>query len=224
VSTHRRRDTNTGVRDTPMTAWFGKLPSRGDFVSGGMGAALRHTCDEWLQRGLSACARRLGAAECERRLRGFAPWRFLTWPDGLDGAALFGVLVPSHDRVGRAFPLLLLQPFVPDSHGWLAIEAALARLADIALDLTDPPGVDDFEAVLHAVGPLLQAPPAPLPKAPGRARREVSPRGLLSASPGHHSLWWPAPPPGAAPLPLADDWPPHEELLDDILATGQAAA
>lgn len=202
----------------PSTAWYGKVPARGDFVGKGLSADKLKIWDGWLQRGLKTAAQRLGHAELDHRLRGFPAWRFLAWPDGLDGAALAGVMVASQDRVGRAFPLTLMQAFPSAAPGWVEIEAAMARLADAALDTTDQPVVEDFESMLLGLGDVFA--PGPQPAAPPLA--EQSPLELLRRSPAHRSLWWIAPPPGAAPLPLADDWPPHDELLLDILASESA--
>jgi type VI secretion system protein ImpM len=199
------------------TSWYGKVPSRGDFVSAGLTLEQVLIWDGWLQQGLAKAAQSLGAAELGRRLRAFGAWRFLAWPEpqGLDGAALAGVLVPSHDRVGRAFPLMLVQAFEPAALAWRDIEAGLARLADAALDTTDQPGMQDFEMQLRGLASVFAA--QPHSAAPPGA--EKSPLVLLRNSPGHRSLWWSEPPPGAAPMPLGENWPPHEELLLDILAT-----
>jgi type VI secretion system protein ImpM len=213
------------------TAWFGKVPARGDFVSQGLSPSQVRAWDDWLQQGLRHAALRWPPDALERRLRFFPPWRFLAWPDGPSGATWAGVLVASHDRVDRAFPLMLLQALdaarMADL-GWLDIEAALARMADAALDATDladPQATEDFETLLYGLGQVF---------APGRVaarvamrveapadvwskRPQQAPLDLLRHSPGTHSLWWTEPVPGTAPLPLGDSWPPHAELLLDIL-------
>ena len=47
-------------------AWYGKLPSRGDFVSRGLPRSWSRSWDEWLQRGLALAAPVVRAA---------GPWR-----------------------------------------------------------------------------------------------------------------------------------------------------
>ena len=219
------------------TAWYGKLPARGDFVSQGLSPAQVRAWDGWLQQGLQRAAKRWSPAELDRRLQAFSPWRFLAWPDGPADVAWAGVLVASHDRVGRAFPLMVLQAVeaarLPQLD-WLDIEAALARMADAALDATDladPQATEEFEALLLGLGQVFApervaarvAMRVPAPADAWSARPQQSPLDLLRNSPGTQSLWWTEPVPGTAPLPLGDTWLPHAELLLDVLGGGDGA-
>lgn len=86
--------------------FFGKLPSHGDFVSMGLGRNLQSALDAWLQAGLQAVQQELGE-DWERRFRTMPAWRFIV-ERGLWGpATIAGVLLPSLDRVGRSFPLVI---------------------------------------------------------------------------------------------------------------------
>ncbi|MDC9813496.1 MULTISPECIES: type VI secretion system-associated protein TagF [Rhizobium] len=86
--------------------FFGKLPSHGDFVSMGLGRNLQSALDAWLQAGLQAAQQELGG-DWERRFRFMPAWRFIV-ERGLWGpATVAGVLLPSLDRVGRSFPLVI---------------------------------------------------------------------------------------------------------------------
>ena len=213
------------------TAWYGKLPARGDFVSQGLTPGQVRAWDGWLQQGLKRAAQRWPQAELDLRLRAFLPWRYLAWPNGADHAPWAGVLVASQDRVGRAFPLTVVQVMDATSLpalDWLDIEAALARMADAALDasdVSDPQTTDAFEAVLSGLGQVFApervaarvAMRVEAPASARAARPQQSPLDLLRNSPGTQSLWWNEPVPGTAPLPLGDTWPPHAELLLDIL-------
>ena len=195
--------------------WYGKLPSRGDFVQRGIGPAAFQVWDNWLQAGLGHAAQALGAELFEQRLRGFPAWRWLAWPDGPANDLLAGVLVPSHDRVGRAFPFLLQQGVGAAQLaqlGWASIEAALARLAQAAYSVCSAPGEADFEAVLGGLGNVFDPPGKPAPRTRHRSALQ-----LLADSPGTASLWWTAPAKRAAPVPLGDGWPPHAELLLELL-------
>ena len=213
------------------TAWYGKLPARGDFVSQGFSAGHIRAWDGWLQGGLALASQRWAPIELDRRLRAFPVWRFLAWPAGAAGAPWAGVMLASHDRVGRAFPLTvgeLLDVTNVPGLGWLDIEAALARMADVALDAidaVDSHAVEDFEAILHSLGPVF-APARVAARAAMRVqtqpgakpvRPQQSPLDLLRNSPGTGSLWWSEPTPGAAPLPMGDSWPPHAGLLLELL-------
>lgn len=99
------------VSDAP--GWHGKLPSLGDFASRRLGADFIEPWDDWLATGLLA----LREADPEGWLQAYLAspsWRFLLLPGALPGAAgaqaWAGVLMPSVDRVGRYFPLSLVQP------------------------------------------------------------------------------------------------------------------
>ncbi|ANL69621.1 type VI secretion system-associated protein (plasmid) [Rhizobium phaseoli] len=86
--------------------FYGKLPSHGDFVSMGLGHSLQSALDAWMQAGLQAAQQELGE-DWERRFRSMPAWRFII-ERGLWGpATVAGVLLPSVDRVGRSFPLVI---------------------------------------------------------------------------------------------------------------------
>jgi type VI secretion system protein ImpM len=85
--------------------FFGKLPSRGDFVQAGLSRPVVEAWDGWVQANLPAAL----AALDDQGGDGWdapPPWRFVL-PDGLCGPrTLCGVWMPSRDAVGRPFPLL----------------------------------------------------------------------------------------------------------------------
>lgn len=124
---------------------FGKLPSRGDFVARRLDPACRDALDTWLQAGILTSRRVLGDAWLRAYLH--APvWRFAC-PAGACGAApLAGVLMPSMDRVGRYFPLVLAAQLSPGHHPeglvdaspWFdALEAAALAALEQETDLND---------------------------------------------------------------------------------------
>jgi hypothetical protein len=101
-------------------------------------------------------------------------------------------------------------------------------MADAALDVTDvsdPQTTEGFESLLLGLGQVFDparvaarvAMRVEAPAAARPARPQQSPLDPLRNSPGTQSLWWSEPLPGTAPLPLGDRWPPHAELLLDIL-------
>lgn len=116
----------------PTTAWYGKLPSLGDFASRRLPPEQLEALDQWLATGLAGWREREPEQWLQQFLAG-PSWRF-AWPAGtLPGTgALVGVLMPSVDRVGRYFPFTLLrtlpQPLGPQALSWLH------RLDDLALD------------------------------------------------------------------------------------------
>ncbi|MGK6316972.1 type VI secretion system-associated protein TagF [Neorhizobium sp. DT-125] len=86
--------------------FFGKLPTHGDFVSTGLAHGFQNELDIWLQTSLQATQQHLGR-DWERCFRAMPAWRFII-ERGLWGpATIAGVMVPSLDRVGRSFPLIV---------------------------------------------------------------------------------------------------------------------
>jgi type VI secretion system protein ImpM len=180
-------------------AWYGKLPTHGDFVGRGLPARWRADWDAWLQGGLALAATMLDGASLRERLDALAPWRYLALP--ARGESWCGILVASHDRVGRAFPLTLVERVT-----------AAASPADVAARLASL-----LEAA--AAGPeALEAAIAALPPRPGSQR---APAAAWPAPPA--SLWWPlAAAPGVPPRTAA--WPPEPALLLELLGMPPAAA
>lgn len=100
---------NRGHAQPVAAGLFGKVSTHGDFVARGLPPALVAAWDDWLQRGLQASRQQLGPAWLAHYL--CSPvWRFALEPGVLDADAWSGVLMPSVDRVGRHFPLLLAAP------------------------------------------------------------------------------------------------------------------
>jgi type VI secretion system protein ImpM len=115
-----------------MSGFYGKIPARGDFVRAGLPAATIHAWDDWAQAALTAA--RAALAEDFAAAWMEAPVWFLALPAGLCGeTALSGVMLPSTDRAGRLFPLLLARAAPPDA-AFLARAEAAGRDA-IAADL-----------------------------------------------------------------------------------------
>ena len=143
---------------------FGKLPSRGDFVTRRLDLACRDALDTWLQAGILTSRRVLGDAWLRAYLD--APvWRFACPAGVCGGAVLAGVLAPSLDRVGRHFPLVLAAQLPAAIGTGALIEAvpwfdALEAQALAALDQdTDLNGLDAAVDAIglpasHATGPL----------------------------------------------------------------------
>lgn len=117
--------------------FYGKLPSRGDFVLRQLPSDFVGAWDAWLSASIVASETRIGAAWRERFLMA-PPWRFAVAP-GLAGATgWIGVMLTSADAVGRAFPLTLAAALPPGSGlGRLVGDAGagLARLERLGLGL-----------------------------------------------------------------------------------------
>jgi type VI secretion system protein ImpM len=91
-----------------MYALYGKLPAAGDFLVRGLQRDVQQAIDDWLACGMLALQQ---AADdwLERYL--VAPvWTFVAPAGRLSAEAVAGALMPSVDRVGRYFPLIVLRP------------------------------------------------------------------------------------------------------------------
>ncbi|NLS20127.1 type VI secretion system-associated protein TagF [Rhizobium sp. P40RR-XXII] len=129
---------------SPMQAdaigFFGKLPTHGDFVSSALGLRLQSELDRWIHGGLIALEATLGE-EWRRLFHATTAWRFVVGSGIWGPTAVAGVLLPSRDRVGRSFPLIIvaqLQRFsgqlrdLCEDDSWFTAAEALAETSDNA--------------------------------------------------------------------------------------------
>jgi type VI secretion system protein ImpM len=86
--------------------FFGKVPTHGDFISTGLGRTFQTELDNWIQAGLQASEQAHGK-EWQRLFRAAPPWRFVVERTLWSQSTMVGVLLPSTDRVGRSFPLVI---------------------------------------------------------------------------------------------------------------------
>jgi type VI secretion system protein ImpM len=185
------------VKAARRVSWWGKLPARGDFVGRGLPPRWRSDWDRWLQRGLALAATTLDGAALRERVGGFAPWRYLVLP--ASGDMWCGIIAPSHDRVGRAFPLILAEHIsASTSSGECA-----ARLASLLVPAAEGP--EALEAAIAALPP--------------RAEQDFTPPVAWPPPPA--SLWWPLAAAHDA-VPRAGGWPPEPQLLLELLGIDPA--
>jgi type VI secretion system protein ImpM len=109
---------------------YGKMPSLGDFFRLGAPRSFCTPWDVWLQSLLTQTRADLGARweDCYMS----APiWRFALAPGLAGPEAAMGVLMPSVDRVGRAFPLTLVRVGAGGAPDYATLEEiALSALDD----------------------------------------------------------------------------------------------
>ena len=144
-----------------LSGFFGKLPSRGDFIGRQLPKTFVAPWDAWLQAAIAHSRAQMGE-ELWREYYCTSPiWRFALGP-GLCGAdAYAGIMMPSMDRVGRYYPLTIAAPLAPD-HPLLALSSAgefwfqqAEQLALAALE-RDELDLDAFSQQVAALGaPLL---------------------------------------------------------------------
>lgn len=197
------------TRALRVPGWYGKLPGLGDFATRRLPPQFIALWDQWLQRSIEHSRQALGAAWLDTYLN--SPiWRFALAPDVCGPERWTGLMMPSVDRVGRYFPLMIAVrlPPLPWSRV-VAQEQWFDAIEQIALDCLHPTvRPDDVETRLHACPlPSLGGETAPLPAAQGLARGDgaacpipagmpadrllldVEREALASAFNGC-SLWW----------------------------------
>lgn len=146
---------------TPTIGWFGKLPCAGDFVHRRLPHALIESVDNWVRQGLAQL--RASHPNDWQQIFRTAPMWNCAIPAGVarSGMTLVGLLAPSHDRVGREFPLCAgvaldagASPtaLLSSAHEWLP---ALGRIVLYAQ--ARPTTVDAFDAAVQSV-PLPASP------------------------------------------------------------------
>lgn len=191
--------------------FFGKIPGHGDFIDRGLALDVKQLLDEWLQHGLATS--RAAVGDWLNAYLTSPVWRFALG-EGLCTVPWTGIMVPSVDRVGRYFPLVIAAELprgtlpvqvVAAGAGWFesAEAAAFAALdhdhvdADALLDAVEQLGdVALGNAVLAAEpgGKHLDASALAMPFAwgtsPGHGLLALTHRLLEGRLGASYSLWW----------------------------------
>lgn len=128
---------NASTLHQPRSGFFGKLPSAGDFVRRRLSDDVVRHWDAHVSTLL--CASQIQPRDWDTAIGAGCAWAFLAAPGCCGDLAWAGAVAPSHDRVGRRFPMLLAYPLVH---------------ADDAADLLDP-RIAWFEAAVAALQALL---------------------------------------------------------------------
>lgn len=170
--------------------FYGKLPSRGDFVRIGLSREVAAAWDDWVQSVLPPARQSLGSHWLEA-WQGGPAWRFALAAGLCGPRPVTGLWLPSADAVGRAFPLLV------------AVEAAVAPACLAALE----PVVAD--SIRHAAEPDALA--VRLSKA---FRSEPAPLGAVDCA-----LWWTRTPGGSSRMFSVSSMPDPDRFLC-MLRTG----
>ena len=177
-----------------VPGWYGKLPALGDFASRRLSAEWIGQWDGWLAAGLHQLREAAPDTWLDNYLASPA-WRFALLPGSLPDPAAggvsdglrVGVLVPSVDRVGRYFPLVVVSAPLPrpaDGAQVAALWHWAGQLEDIAVQaLHDDWSADTLDAALAAAQPpvLLAGEPA-LPAALAALLSQAAWDGLQGCS------------------------------------------
>ena len=145
-----------------MAGFYGKLPTKGDFLTRRLPREFIDGWDDWLQTGMNDSRQVLGDAWLQIYLT--SPlWRFVLPAGVFSASGWAGVLMPSMDKVGRYFPMTIaaelktpMSPVLVASNCNTWYEAVEKRLLD-ALD-DDTLDMDEFDEDIVAleIDPLLE--------------------------------------------------------------------
>jgi type VI secretion system protein ImpM len=195
-----------------VTGYFGKVSTHGDFVSRRLPAGLVEAWDRWLQECIQASRAQLGDQWLSHYLTS-PVWRFAIAPGVLGPDGLAGVMMPSVDRVGRYFPLMIAAIGAPPLLEWVQHHGAwFDALDDLARESLAPAfTLARFDA---APEPALAPSSAP-------ASRPAS--TSMSAALQGRSLWWSEGEPGIEASPLVCQGMPPPRAFAAMLDGSRAA-
>ncbi len=167
------------MNEAATAGWYGKLPALGDFASRRLAPEWIAQWDAWLAEGLH----QLREAAPERWLDDYLAspaWRFAllpgSLPDGSGDGLRVGVMIPSVDRVGRYFPLVVISAPLPrpsDGAQVAALWQWSAQIEEIAVNALH----EDWSA--EALDAALEGVPSPTPQ-PADANGPAALTALLS--------------------------------------------
>jgi len=149
---------------TGKIACFGKIRAKGDFVSRNLDYQTQEYLDGWLQQAISISQGQIGEGWLRHYLT--SPiWRFVISNKEI-GKDIIGFMMPSIDKVGRYYPLFMLETY---DEGKLCGEdlscKSFAELEELAMSTLD--GSDEssafFESLNQAAFPLYGE-EAPVPR------------------------------------------------------------
>ena len=184
----------TGLGAGPSSGCFGKIPGRGDFVRRDLDSDFVTLWDDWLQRALAASRTALGGRWLDLYLT--SPiWYFVLGRGVVGGEARAGVMVPSVDRVGRCYPLMVAAHLAPpsateESESARGLDSWFSAATDLILDVVsaDGPAETFFEGVRALGRPRLRDTSAGFYLSAGDA---TAPDVLAAlATDSRASVWW----------------------------------
>nr|BFD38552.1 type VI secretion system-associated protein TagF [Pseudomonas sp. FFPRI_1] len=206
---------------------YGKLASRGDFVSRGLPQSFIGPWDSWLAAGLLASQTALGGEWLNAYL--VSPlWRFALAPGVCGPQAAVGVVMPSIDRVGRYFPLTVAALLEHDDDLGSLVNGPdrwFEQVEELLLaTLDEDASFEALEAGLQALGEPSPAPRAEGSRYAGLQRFYVSDpqaRGAVLAAQAceESSVWWGRGSQYISPMLLrCQGLPPASEFAQFLLA------
>ena len=150
----------------PTVVLFGKLPSRGDFVSRGLDGAALEAWDGWFSAQLESAKTRLGD-DFPATHDAAPPWRFVDAPGAFGAGWRAGAFAPSMDSVGRRFFVMAAADHLGPDQAASGAAMALA-MEDVIYEAFEQGWDADSvierggEAVRHAMRAVGPTAPTPL--------------------------------------------------------------
>ena len=180
-----------------MNGWYGKIPAAGDFVHRGIPRELAAWWDKWAQHGLTAL--RQWDASAQREFAVAPIWNFAVPAGPGAGAVQLGCVMPSRDRVGRAYPVWAIwgvdlheyEPRLLDRAGPYYRATGTALLAAVR----NGGSADQLDRAVLQASSALQAPARQAPQSSaGQDILDILNSGLPQAAPGiaTQATGWPA--------------------------------
>jgi len=130
------------IEEESIVGYYGKIPSKGDFVAQSLPRSFTEPWDNWLREVLAHSKLELGDKWMECYLT--SPLYHYALSSGLCGnPSWIGVMMPSVDNVGRYFPMTICKSFPEKSNSLVLLENNkewLAKAETLLLSCLD----DDF--------------------------------------------------------------------------------
>lgn len=170
----------------------GKLPQYAGFITRRLSMSYTQAWDDWLQRGMEASQRALGSLWLDHYLT--SPiWRFVLGTGIVDQQVWAGVMLPSVDRDGGYYPLVIAQPMAPTVLPTLVMVEAqtwFAELEQLALGvLQQNHKLDDVVQSLPRLCPgLIQHNGVHQPWEIGKPAAQFSQHGDINPLHGYPAL------------------------------------
>lgn len=105
-------------------SWYGKLPGAGDFLQRRFPDPLKRQWSQWFQVGLFHWQKDNAEHQTARQFNKAPVWNFVIPPMLESQHIQMGCLLPSHDSVGRQYPLCAMRIYSPSQ--WSSRQLSLA--------------------------------------------------------------------------------------------------
>ena len=158
-----------------MVGFYGKLPAKGDFLSRRLPREFIDQWDDWLQVGMNDSRQALGDQWLQIYLT--SPlWRFVLPANTLSADVWAGVFMPSMDKVGRYFPMMVAAPLAASTSPLLVAATCTSWFEEIETHLLS--ALDDEELDMDEFATTLQGVAMSVPTATSVASPPAIDQGL----------------------------------------------